>query len=100
MHQNIGLLSTIVRNDCLLTTDLDGETAMMDKDQGKYYALDQVGSRIWPLIEKPTKVVEILNCLLRHYSVDRLQCEHDLLAFLNDLETEKLIWVIDDDDNQ
>jgi len=52
--------------DDLVSCDLEGETALMSVDQGKYYGLDPIGSRIWALLEQARPVVDLCALLLRN----------------------------------
>jgi len=77
----------------IVASDIDGETVMMSIENGEYYGLDDIGSRIWELIEKPTKVSDLIDRLLERFDVDRETCERDVLKFLNDLDDDKILEV-------
>ncbi len=77
----------------IVASDIDGETVMMSIENGKYYGLDDIGSRIWELIEKPAKVSELIDTLLERFDVDCDTCERDVLRFLNELNGEKILKV-------
>lgn len=72
-----------------------------EKQLGKYsqvtatedgrYNLNQVGTEILHLIEKPCKVSELCDHFIESYDVDRRSCELDILSFLNELLEEDLI---------
>jgi hypothetical protein len=96
MKPAIGLNSTIKRADDLVSCDLEGETALMSVDQGKYYGLDPIGSRIWALLEQARPVSDLCALLLEEFEVEPWQCEHDVLAFLRDLAQDNLIKVVDE----
>lgn len=77
----------------IVDSDIDGETVMMSIENGKYYGLDTIGSRIWELIEKPIKVSNLIDTLLDRFDVDRETCEKDVLKFLNELKEDKILAV-------
>ena len=81
----------IVKNKSIDDTDLDGEKVMMDLEKGRYFMMNQVGSRIWELIENPLEVNEIVNALLQEYDVSRDTCEKEVMNFLNKLNNANLI---------
>lgn len=95
MNLPIGLNSTIKRADDLVSCDLDGETALMSVENGKYYSLDPIGSRIWVLLEQARPVSDLCALLLGEFEVEPSQCEEDVLAFLNELAQDNLIKVLD-----
>jgi hypothetical protein len=96
MKPAINLNSTIKRMDNLVSCDLDGETALMSVDQGKYYGLDPIGSRIWALLEEARPVVDLCALLLAEFEVEPARCQQDVLAFLHDLAQDNLIKVVDE----
>ena len=50
MKTELNLDSIIKRNPEMVSSDMDGETVMMSMENGEYYGLDPIGSRIWELI--------------------------------------------------
>ncbi|MCJ2187067.1 lasso peptide biosynthesis PqqD family chaperone [Novosphingobium beihaiensis] len=79
-------MSSIVRQSKgLVSADIDGEVVMMSVEQGIYYRLDEVGSRIWGLIEQPMEVSVLCDRLLEEYEVERADCESGVLKFLDEL---------------
>lgn len=86
--------STIKRNPELVASEIDGETVMMSIDNGEYFGLDTVGSRIWEIIKEPIKVEQLIDILLEEFEVSREQCELDTIDFLNQLFDKKLVLKI------
>jgi len=85
---------TVIRQiEEIVASDIDGETVMMSIENGEYYGLDDIGSRIWELIEKPVKVSNLIDTLLERFDVDRGTCEKDVLKFLNDLNGDNILVV-------
>ena len=93
-QQTIGLDSTISPSEDLVSSDLDGEIVMMSIENGEYYGLDEIGSRIWTLLEEPKKVSELCDILLEEFEVEREQCEEEVLAFLNEMASDDLIHIV------
>ena len=80
--KTIDVDSVVSRDPDIDAADLNGEIVMMNIDKGKYFALNEVGSRIWNMIVKPQKVGNIIDSLLTEYEIDRLTCENEVLNFL------------------
>jgi hypothetical protein len=78
----------------IVVSDIDDEKVMMSVENGQYYNLDSVGSRVWELIVKPVKVSELIDALLLKYDVDRETCERDVLAFLSELHKDGILQVV------
>ena len=90
---SIQLENAIARNQEIDATDLDGEFVMMNMEKGQYFMMNDVGSRIWEIIEEPIKVSEIINALLSEFEVEREECENTVMEFLNDLNYGDLIKI-------
>lgn len=87
-------LKTIVnQNKSIDATDLNGEKVMMNLDKGKYFALNEVGSRIWEIVHEPITVEEVIDILLQEYDVDYKMCEENVLMFLGRLKDDELICI-------
>ncbi|WLR42775.1 lasso peptide biosynthesis PqqD family chaperone [Bacillus carboniphilus] len=75
-----------------LVSDMDGEKVMLNIDNGKYYNMGTVGGYIWILMDNPIMVTKIIAQLIEEYNVEREECEKEVLAFLNHLLKESLIY--------
>ncbi|PFW57603.1 PqqD family protein [Bacillus cereus] len=89
----------ILLNQCVeqvkgnVVSDMDGEKVMLSIKNGKYYNLGKVGGVIWELIEKPIPVTELVTTLISEYEVEPLQCEGQVVSFLEMLLEEGLVEV-------
>jgi hypothetical protein len=90
----INLQTTIKRNPELVSSDIDGEKVMMSLENGEYFGLDPVGSRIWELIENPISVDRLISLLLEEFEVGEAQCNSDTIEFLNQLQEKNLLIII------
>ena len=81
-----------------VSTDLDGEVVLLSIERGNYYRIDEVGSRVWALIETPRQVGALCDDLRTEFDVEPAECQADVLAFLNDLFNDGLIEVAADED--
>lgn len=76
-----------------VSTDLGGEVAILHLTTGVYYSLNEVGARVWDLIQESQPVGNVLETLLDEYEVAPEDCERHLLTILEELREEKLIKV-------
>ena|ERR1700674_3309878 len=83
--------SRIVVSKDQVSSDLAGETAILNLKNGVYYGLDPVGSRLWTLVQEPTTFGEIRDALLGHYDVDKGTLESDIRDLLNQLAEHGLV---------
>jgi hypothetical protein len=77
----------------IVTAEIEGKTVFMSIEAGNYYALDEVGARIWEIIENQTTVGQIIDILGSEFEVSPEVCENDTKLFLQQLLDEKLIKV-------
>lgn len=90
----VNIDSVITKNTEIDDTDLDGEKVMMNLDKGQYFIMNEVGSRIWELIEGNTPIVNIIETLTNEYDVDEETCENTVMEFLGRLKNADLIKVV------
>jgi|SRR5215217_95141 len=88
--------SRVVATREQVSTDLGGEVAILNLKKGAYYGLEDVGARIWSLLQEPITVGEIRNILVSEYEVEPDRCERDLIALLQRLADEELVEVRDE----
>ncbi len=79
-----------------VTRQIAGETIIVPvcqsvADLGAIYSLNEVGSRIWQLIEGATPVDRITASIGEEYDVPAEQAAADVAAFLGDLEAIGLV---------
>lgn len=82
-----------IRSTDSISTMVDGETVIMGVSSGKYSGLNEVGSVVWNLLEKPVSFTEVREAVLAQFEVNAEDCASDLLSFLNSLAEHKLIEV-------
>lgn len=75
----------------LLASEVRGEAVILDVQSGTYYGLDEVGTRIWQLVQQPISLGNILETLLSEYEVEPDRCERDLCRYIDDLVGKGLI---------
>jgi hypothetical protein len=87
--------ATIQRSPKQISGDLDGRAVLLSIDNGKYYNMNPVATRIWALIEKPITIEALIATLLDEYEVDRATCEKEVQAFLAQLRQDKLLLPVE-----
>jgi hypothetical protein len=92
---NLSNSSIVVASSHQISSDLAGETVMLNLKNGSYYGLDQVGARVWSLIQAPQPVAAVRDAIVAEYEVEQARCERDLLVLLGELAAAELIEVRD-----
>jgi hypothetical protein len=93
-HAPLTREDVIAQGEEQVSTLVDRRAVIMSVDNGKYYNLDDIGSEIWTLIEKPVSVGYLCDRLMQKFEVEPATCEADVLALLDRLLKQDLIRVV------
>lgn len=74
-----------------ISSDLAGEAVILDLTSGVYYGLNEVGAKIWHLIQEPCTIQTIQHNLVQEYDVDPEVCTQDLFQILQELQAAGLV---------
>ncbi len=78
-----------------ISSELADEAVILNLDSGIYYGLNEVGARVWELIQQPQSFSGLCSILLEEYDVSAEACKEDLKKILLDLKAASLIEVSD-----
>jgi hypothetical protein len=73
--------------------ELAGEGVVLDLKGGTYFGLDEVGTRIWQLIEERGRLRDVFDALLAEFDVQPATLEHDLLSLVDELTARGLVSI-------
>lgn len=85
----------VVISENVLHQPLDGESVLLDIAGGNYYGLNEVGSRIWDLMQDGHSFSSIVEILMGEYSVGEAVLLRDIRQFLTQLEDTGIISIDD-----
>ena len=77
----------------VLFRDVDGEAVILNLATGKYFGLDQVGTRMWALLAQHKSIADCYRALLDEYDVTAEQLQRDLLNLIDNLVSQQLIQI-------
>lgn len=83
----------IYRTKDSVSTELDGETVILDISSGIYSGLDALGTFIWNQLDHPVTIAILRDRILEKYEVTEEQCVTDLISFLRELADNALIAI-------
>lgn len=66
-------------------------TVLLDTRSGRYYGLDEVGSRIWCLAESGLDHRRIAHCLADEYDTPEEKLQQDVSEFISKLKRTRLM---------
>ncbi len=93
---SIEMTTCVIRLGGLQTANVDDDIVILNMTTNNYVALDDIGRRIWELIETPRRVEELCAQLTDEFNGVPERIQADVLSFLNELENEKLLRVVDE----
>ena len=76
-----------------VSSDLGREAVILELDRGIYYGVNEVGSRIWGLIQQTRSVDQVRDVIVAEYDVDPETCTADVLRLLEEMVKRGLIQV-------
>lgn len=79
----------------ILFQDLDGEAVLLNPKSGKYFGLDETGTRMWEFLAEHGQVEAALRALLEVYDVSEERLQDDLRRFVDSLVAQGLLEIED-----
>ena len=62
----------------VLSQEVSGETVLLDLNSENYFGLNDVGTRIWQLIQEDGDLQKVYDTMLNEYDVDKKQLGKDM----------------------
>ena len=75
----------------VMSQEVSGETVLLDLKSESYFGLDEVGTRIWQLMQEKGDLQAVFETLLEEYDVEADQLNTDLSELLGELEEAGLV---------
>ena len=75
----------------VLFQEVSGETVLLDLASENYFGLDEIGTRIWGLLQSGASIGETMDTLMEEYEVERETLEKDVGELLEKLVEAGLI---------
>lgn len=79
----------------VLFRELEGESVLLNQQNGRYYGLNEVGTRMWNSLTKHGRVAPAVHELAGEYDAREERIRRDLLELVNDLAAEELLEIVD-----
>ena len=80
----------------VLCRDLGAEAVVLDLASGMYYGLDEVGLRLWTLLQSHGDVRFVYQTILEEYEVPPDRLRQDVLDFVDLLVSRRLLELQDE----
>lgn len=76
--------------------DLDGEAVVLELESGRYFGLNETGTRMWLLLQEHGAVEPALHAMLAEYDVTEERLRKEMLSFVDTLSSQRLLEVHED----
>jgi hypothetical protein len=86
--------SRVSRSSDLLSTELDGESIVMNIQTGQYFGLDDIGTEVWRRLALPTTISSLCRDLEREFDEELSVIEADVIGLMADLLEKRLIEIV------
>ena len=83
----------IIISEEALSQEVNGETVILDLNSESYFGLDEVGTRIWQLLQENGDVQKTFDVMLQEFDVDAERLETDMHELLKMLDKHGLITI-------
>lgn len=80
----------VLISENVLSTEVDGQTVLLEMETGQYFALDYIGTHIWMLLEKGEELSSIKLQLSHEFEVPLEQVDQDTELFIDHLISQGL----------
>jgi hypothetical protein len=81
----------LARREQVIFQQVAGKQVLLNLADGQYYALDEVGSRIWSLCDGTRVVADVVAVLCEDYDAPPATIKSDALELLADLLDAQLV---------
>jgi hypothetical protein len=93
-NEQVSLQSSVKICDDVVSRDLEGEAVILNLETGTYFGLNEVGTRIWTLIQEHESLSRVFEAITREYEVSPEALQGDLLRMVDELRTKGLVSVL------
>ncbi len=87
------LTDTPVRNDDNAVRQIEDTVFVMNPDTSELHSFNEVGRRIWELVDGSRTVATIVEVIIEEFEIDARTAESDALEFLDELLNKDLVRV-------
>ena len=73
---------------------VEQDAVLLNMHTNQYYLLDEVGARLWGLLQDGKSLRESCQEILKEYEVDSAELEQDMLELLEKLKERGLVEIV------
>mgnify|MGYP000924650280 CR=1 FL=1 len=77
--------------DGILKQDVSGSVVLFNMDDGRYYALNELGARVWDLCDGALRLSGVVDAICDEYDAPRATITQDVVDLIRELVDEGLV---------
>ena len=77
-----------------VSCEIDREAVILHLKSGVYYGLNEVGARVWALLQEPRRIADLESVVANEFDVSTEQCGADVRALVEQFHSAGLIEVV------
>ena len=90
---NASLSARVRISEDAVFRELDGESVILNLATGVYFGLDDVGTRVWQLIEQHGQLLAVRDAMTREFDVDADLAARDLVDLVGQMVARGLLEI-------
>jgi hypothetical protein len=91
MDPGLSPSSVVVASSEQVSCPLGEESAILNLKNSVYYGLNEVGARVWNLVQQPRSIAEVRDAIADEYEVEPGRCEREIIDIVQKLKDEGLV---------
>jgi hypothetical protein len=88
---HISLQCVVAINEDVVSRELEGEAVILNLETGTYFGLNEVGTRIWSLIQEHGVLSRVFEVMQQEYIVGPHELEADIIKLVEQLSSKGLV---------
>ena len=85
--------AVVVATGRQVACEVGTEAVLLHMDQGIYYGLNSVASRVWQLVQTPREIAAIVSQVQLEFDVERERCAQDVRELVARLAQAQLVSI-------
>ncbi len=84
---------TVIISPDVLTQEVSGEMVLLDLSKEQYLGLNDVGTKVWQLLQEGKNLEMVFETLLEEYDIDAELLKSDLNQLISDMHEAEVVEV-------
>ncbi|MEW6607296.1 MAG: PqqD family protein [bacterium] len=81
----------VLRGSKTASRIVEGEAVIFTPEDSMIHSLNEVGTRIWELLEQEKTIEDIVRVICKEYEVEEKEAEQDIMGFIETLHDKKIV---------